>query len=483
MKISIKIKFSTFLAALLLLAVFILSLLVLEGIKKNQQEQVELYLAQQAATANTYFIQTLMAETNKVPQTFLAAKGEGFAEQLELMTGHSVVLYNQDGQMLNLNSANALSDDLARTLAFALDHKTAYLAEADSLYYMTPLWTGSEQVGVVQFNYSLVANKVFYNEIRQLFVSIGAGVFILSFFLAYVYFNSFAMGIIRLNRTVDCIRDGRYNAETLSRRDEIGELSKGIRAMSEQIRKTLQDHEAEREKLSLAVHKLSQHDQQQKQFIGNVTHEFKTPLTSIKAYMDLLDMYPDDEQLLVTAKATVQSETQRLYEMVEKVLQLSALEKYDFEFSKEKVDVQQVIVTVLHSLRGKMEKFGIQLKTELMETYVEADKDSITILFVNLLDNAIKYNKANGRIHVRNDLNDGKVTIEIADTGIGIPDEVKDKIFEPFYTVDKNRSRENGGAGLGLSLVKQYTESLGGTITLERTGAEGTVFILSFPAN
>ena len=165
--------------------------------------------------------------------------------------------------------------------------------------------------------------------------------------------------------------------------------------------------------------------------------------------MDLLDMYPDDEQLLITAKATVQSETQRLYEMVEKVLQLSAMEKYDFE---------------------------------LKESYVEADMDSITILFVNLLDNAIKYNKANGRIHVRNDLNDGKVIVEIADTGIGIPDELKDKIFEPFYPVDKNRSLENGGADLGLSLVKQYTESMGGTIMMERTGTEGTVFILSYPA-
>ena len=78
-------------------------------------------------------------------------------------------------------------------------------------------------------------NQTFNNEIRQLFVVIGASIFFLSFFLAYVYFNSFAVEIIRLNRTVDSIREGRYNAETLSRRDEIGELSEGIRAMSAQI--------------------------------------------------------------------------------------------------------------------------------------------------------------------------------------------------------------------------------------------------------
>ncbi|MBD2867097.1 sensor histidine kinase [Paenibacillus arenilitoris] len=482
MTISIKLKFSIFLAVLLLLTVFLLSLLVLAGIKQNQQAQAEQYLAQQAATANTYFIQTLMAEASKVPQTFLASKGEAFAEQLALMTGHTVVLYDGNGRLLNRQSGSPLPDNLAKTLAFALDRKAAYLTEGDSLYYLSPLWTGGEQVGVVQFNYSLAANQTFYDEIRRLFALMGAGVFVLSFLLAYVYFNSFAASIIRLNLAIDGIRDGRFDAETLPRRDEIGELSEGIRAMSSQIKKTLRDNEAEREKLSLAVHKLSLLDRQQKQFIGSVTHEFKTPLTSIKAYMDLLDMYPDDEQLLVNAKAAVQSETQRLYEMVEKVLQLSALDKYEFEFSKEKIDVREAIHAVLHSLKGKMEKFGIRLDTDLTEAYVEADKDSMTILLVNLLDNAIKYNKANGRIHVRNELRDGKVIIEIADTGIGIPDEVKDKIFEPFYTVDKNRSRENGGAGLGLSLAKQYADSQGGTLTLDRTGSEGTSFILTFPA-
>ncbi|WP_139991089.1 sensor histidine kinase [Paenibacillus paridis] len=481
MRISIKIKFSIFLAALLLLTVFVLSLLVLEGIKQNQQAEVEQYLAQQATTANVYFIQTLMAESNKVPQTFLASKGKEFAGQLELISGQSVVLYDQQGTVVNKDRSPATSDSMKKTLAFALNNKTAYLTAKDSLFYMTPLRTGNEQVGVVQFNYSLSKNLAFYNQIKQLFIYIGTGVFLLSFVLAYLYFNAFASGIIRLNQSVGRIREGHFKTETLSRKDEIGELSKGIREMSEQMMRTMRDKDQEREKLTLAVHKLSLLDQQQKQFIGNVTHEFKTPLTSIKAYIDLLDMYPDDEKLLETAKINIQSETQRLYEMVEKVLQLASLEKYDFEFNKEKVDVQPAIQLVLNSLKGKMDKFGIQLETDLTEAYVEADKDILTIVLVNLMDNAIKYNKAQGHIFVKNDVKDGLVTIEIADTGIGIPEEVVHKIFDPFYTVDKNRSRENGGAGLGLSLAKQYAETQGGSIALVSTDAAGTVFRISFP--
>ena len=480
-RISIKIKFSIFLAVLLLFTVFILSLLVLEGIQKNQQSQVEHQFAQQAATANIYFIQTMMAEPNKVPHTFLASKGRKFAEQLEMISGQSVVLYDRQGNLVSDKKSAAVSDSLAKTLAYALENKTAYLTENESLYYLAPLRTGKEQVGVVQFYYSLSENQAFYNQIKQLFINIGAGVFFLSFILAYFYFNSFAGGIIRLNRTVDQIRSGNYEALTLSRKDEIGELSEGIRMMSEQIKKTLQDKDKEQEKLSLAVHKLSQLDQQQKQFIGSVTHEFKTPLTSIRAYIDLLELYPNDEDLLKTAKVNIKSETIRLYEMVEKVLQLSSMEKYDFEFNKEQVDVQLAIQTVLNSLKGKMDKFCITLECDLTEAFIEADKDCMTIVLVNLLDNAIKYNKTKGRIGVKSIRKDGHVLIDITDTGIGIPEQSARKIFDPFYTVDKNRSRESGGSGLGLSLAKKYTESQGGTISLVSTGPDGSHFRIMFP--
>nr|WP_243414759.1 HAMP domain-containing sensor histidine kinase [Sporosalibacterium faouarense] len=237
----------------------------------------------------------------------------------------------------------------------------------------------------------------------------------------------------------------------------------------------------EQENLRLAVNKLSQLEKQQKQFIGNVTHEFKTPLTSVKAYIDLLEMYPDDEELLKTAKTNIKNETQRLYEMVEKVLELSSLEKYDFEFNKEKIDVKESILQVLNSLKGKMDKFGINLETELTKAYVEADKDSMIIILVNLMDNAIKYNKTRGNISVKSYVKDNQVIIEIADTGIGIPEKVVNKIFQPFFTVDKNRSRQNGGTGLGLALVKNQVEIQGGSISLVDTSSKGSTFRISFP--
>nr|WP_239566069.1 HAMP domain-containing sensor histidine kinase [Paenibacillus sacheonensis] len=351
------------------------------------------------------------------------------------------------------------------------------------MYYLTPLRTGTggQQIGVIQFYYSLHDHQAFYKEIKRLFLYIGAGVFVLCFLLGYLFFSSFARSIIRLNDTVGRIREGRFSVPVMKRRDEIGELGSGIAAMSERLMTTMRDKDDEREKLALAVRKLSDLDRQQKAFIGNVTHEFKTPLTSIKAYLDLLEMYPDDEELPATAQTHIAAETQRLYDMVEKVLQLSAMEKYDFEYNKERIEVRATIESVLGGLKGKMDKFGLALETDLHEAYMEADKDYMNIVLANLLDNAIKYNKTNGSIRVSNVAGADEMVIEIADTGIGIPGGLGDQIFEAFYTVDRNRSREHGGAGLGLSLAKRYAETQGGSISIVKSDGDGTTFRITFP--
>ena len=482
MRISIKIKFSVFLAALLLLTVAILSILVLDGIKKDQQVQYEAFLAQQARTANLYFIQLSLGESSVMPESFLTSGGNKLAEQLGRVIGQLTVLYDKNGKKIGESVAKSETGSVEKTLSFALQNKIAYQVEGDSLYYLAPLTVGSEQVGVVQLYYSLARNLEFYHYIRTLFVYIGAGVFILSFMLGYFYFNSFANGILKLKNMADRIRLGQYEIEVPRRRDELGKLGEGIYDMSRQIVKTIGDMQAEQQKLTLAVAKLSQLEKQQKQFIGNVTHEFKTPLTSVKAYIDLLEMYPDDAELRETARVNIKRETERLYEMVDKVLQLSALEKYDFEYTLEKIDVRQIILQVCSSLKGKMEKFGIQLETHLTEAFIQADKENMVIILVNLLDNAIKYNKARGSIRIKNYAVGSSVFVEISDTGIGMPAEAESKIFEPFYTVDKNRSRQSGGAGLGLSLVKKLVEKQGGTVALVETGPSGSTFHLCFPS-
>jgi signal transduction histidine kinase len=480
MVISIKIKFSVFLAALLLLTVTILSILVLDGIKKDQQVQYEGFLAQQARTANLYFTQLSLGESFIMPEVFLISNGNELAKQMSRVSGQLTVLYDKNGKKIGESVAEGKTNNIEKALSFALQNKIAYQVEQDSLYYFAPLIIGGEQVGVVQLYYSLDGDIKFYNYIRMLFIYIGAGVLVVSFILGYFYFNNFANGILKLKNMADSIRTGQYNIEVPRRRDELGQLGEGIYHMSRQIVKVIGEMHAEQQKLTLAVSKLSKLEKQQKEFIGNVTHEFKTPLTSVKAYLDLLEMYPDDSELMETARKNINQEIERLYEMVDKVLQLSALEKYDFEYTMETIDVRKIILQVCSSLKGKMDKFGIQLETELKEVFIEADRENMVIVLVNLLDNAIKYNKEQGSIRIKSYAVGSNVFIEISDTGIGMPAEAQFKIFEPFYTVDKNRSRQSGGAGLGLSLIKKLIDTQGGTVALVETGPEGSTFRLCF---
>jgi signal transduction histidine kinase len=251
--------------------------------------------------------------------------------------------------------------------------------------------------------------------------------------------------------------------------------------MSREIESSIAAKDEEQRKLQLAVTKLQALEQQQKQYIGNISHEFKTPLTSIKAYVDLLNMYDDDPKLLFDAKLNIAKETGRLYEMVEKVLQLTALEKYDFESQAELLEVAEGLEDICGRMNGKAERYGITITLDAEPAHIWIDKESFMHIFINLLDNAIKYNVPQGSVHLHSEVRDQRVWITIKDSGIGIPPEARDKIFEPFFTVNRDRSRASGGTGLGLSLVRNLVEKQNGTITLLETEGEGTAFELSFP--
>jgi len=486
MRISIKLKFSLFLAVLLILAVSVLSYVVLQGVERNQQSQTEGYLAQHIKTVNLRVKQTFYTGARLEPQEFMRQRGRGIAQELAGFTGLEVTLYDAKGLQVGTSiqgdpAPNA--QDVSEALSYALQNQIAYQSKGDTLLYLAPLQGPDKQMGVIQLHYSLKSNHAFLNTLRNLFLTTGAVVLLLSFIVGYLYFNRAAVAIRRLKQSAEEIQHARYiSAPPIQRKDELGELSQGIYFMSKEIETNIAAKDEEQRKLQLAVQKLQALEQQQKQYIGNISHEFKTPLTSIKAYVDLLNVYDDDPKLLLEAKVSIAKETQRLYEMVEKVLQLTALEKYDFESQAELLEVAENLRDITGRMSGKAERYGNTIILNVTPAHIWIDKESFMHIFINLLDNAIKYNVPQGTIQINNEIRDHRVWITIRDTGIGIPEESRDKIFEPFYTVNRDRSRQSGGTGLGLSLVRNLVEKQNGTITLLDQEGEGSAFLLSFPA-
>ncbi|PYY29292.1 ATP-binding protein [Paenibacillus illinoisensis] len=488
MRVSIKLKFSVFLAALLILTVGVLSSLVLRGIERNQQSQIEGILSQQTRLVNlnvrqAYYTEAIRLETD----AFLKQNGRRLAQELANSTGLPIALYDMNGTQVGSSITPGESLEIQETLNYALQNKIAYREQGDTLLYAAPLDGPDGQMGAIWMQYSVQSYHEFYARILQLFLWAGIAVVVLSFILGYLFYNRFAVAITKLKKSADSIREGEYITESpVKRKDELGELGQGIYYMSTSIQQNITGMHAEQQKLQLAIEKLQALEQQQKQYIGNISHEFKTPLTSIMAYVELLDMYRDDPQLLEDASSNIGKETERLYEMVEKVLHLSALEKYDFENQAEDVEVGALLEDACGRMRGKAEKFALRMELDIQPAVIRSDWESLMHIFINLLDNAIKYNVPGGIIRVQSEQRPQtrEAMIRIYNSGLPIPEEAREKIFEPFYTVNKDRARKTGGTGLGLSLVKQFVEKQGGTITLlpgEMKNEEGTTFQLVLP--
>ena len=227
-------------------------------------------------------------------------------------------------------------------------------------------------------------------------------------------------------------------------------------------------------------------------FIANVSHELRTPLTSIKGYSETLEdgAYANEKEK-VQFLNIISRNTNRLISIVSDLLILSELETKDSTFTEqgnqdlEQLDINEIISQTLASLRRKINEKEIHEKVELDPTVpkINGIKFFIEQMFTNLIDNAIKYNQCGGQVHISTGSNEDKILVKISDTGIGIPKDHQDRIFERFYRVDKNRSRSIGGTGLGLSIVKHIVLVHGGEIKLESELDKGSEFTIELPLN
>ncbi|TDX52656.1 two-component system histidine kinase PnpS [Orenia marismortui] len=224
-------------------------------------------------------------------------------------------------------------------------------------------------------------------------------------------------------------------------------------------------------------------EEMRKDFVGNVSHELKTPLTSIKGYVEtLLDSKPSDN-IYNSFLNIIKEEADRLQRLIEDLLNLSKIESHSNYKSKEDVDIVKIIDDTILLLESKAKKKDINLVADLnlSAPNIQADQDQLSRLMINLIDNAIKYTPQGGKVKVSVDPKEEKLILEVEDNGIGIPEDDLPRIFERFYRVDKARSRKLGGTGLGLSIVKHIVEEHQGNISVESEIGQGTRFSVELP--
>jgi len=218
------------------------------------------------------------------------------------------------------------------------------------------------------------------------------------------------------------------------------------------------------------------------EFVANVSHELRTPLTSIKGFVEtLLDGAYKDPTISKRFIKIIDDETSRLHRMISELLDLSQLENNKLKLNMKDVDLKEMIDEVHLIFQKRLEKSNISFSQNIPEVLpkVAADPDWLRRIFINLIDNAIKYTPPGGKISIEAQDTDKYIKVMVADTGIGISEEDLPRVFERFYRVDMARSRQVGGTGLGLSIVKHAIKSLGGDITVESKSGQGTKFVLT----
>lgn len=228
------------------------------------------------------------------------------------------------------------------------------------------------------------------------------------------------------------------------------------------------------------VHRL---EKMQKDFVGNVSHELKTPITSLIGFTEtLIDGAKDDPETLTQFLGIIQKDAYRLQRLIQEIILLSRDSKSTYD--KQQVPLHSLIYEVVHSYQKTIDEKHLQIVVNGdHELIISTVYELFYPIIKNLVENAVQYSTDEGSIIVEFVVKKNELLLLVEDNGIGIPLEDQNRIFERFYRVDKARTRYSGGTGLGLAIVQNYTELLGGTVTLESYPGVGSSFTLRIPLN
>ena len=225
----------------------------------------------------------------------------------------------------------------------------------------------------------------------------------------------------------------------------------------------------------------AQGEKLRREFSANVSHELKTPLTSILGYAELITTGMAKTEDVSNFCTKIHSEAKNLLALIEDIMKISQLDEKEYDSSTESINMQELIETIVSRLTDSAEKKHIHIKTELEKVIITGFERVLDETFYNIIENAIKYNVENGKIDISLFQNNNSACIKIKDTGIGIPPESIDRVFERFYRVDKSHSGIVKGTGLGLSIVKHAVQLHNGTIDVKSEVGKWTEIFITIP--
>lgn len=233
--------------------------------------------------------------------------------------------------------------------------------------------------------------------------------------------------------------------------------------------------------LILDVTEKTEAERLRREFSANVSHELKTPLTSIVGYAEIMKNGMVDPKTVPEFAGRIYDESGRLIKLIEDIINLSILDEGDINAQKESISLHEMAEEIAEQLEPSAKEKNISFSVYGDGSRISGVRRIIYEIVYNLMENAVKYNVENGKVRVTVESDDETVSLTVSDTGIGIPAEQQDKVFERFYRVDKSHSKETGGTGLGLSIVKHGALFHHAKVSMKSKLGEGTEITVVFP--
>lgn len=299
-------------------------------------------------------------------------------------------------------------------------------------------------------------------SIQQTLWTISVIIVVVAAALSLIFSQALTRRLGQLLGAIRIVREGEYSHRVRMRgKDELSRLAGEFNALTDRLQTT---------------------EEVRRRFVSDASHELKTPLSSIRLLTDsILQSSAMDRSTMQEFVGDIGDEAARLQRITEHLLTLTRLDAAA-PVEAEPVEVNGVAQRVEHMLEPLAKAADVQLKLDVPEgLMVKITRDDLYQILFNLVENGIKYNLPGGRVELYAQDWGGKVVIMVEDTGVGIPEEDIDKVFDRFYRVDKARSRAAGGTGLGLSIVRDTARRHGGDVTVQRRTPEGTRFVATFP--
>jgi two-component system phosphate regulon sensor histidine kinase PhoR len=463
--------FGTF-ALLALIAVFVLNFFVSLKLQDNFEHRITEKLRSNAILVGDFLKEDLVNNRDETIQN----KAETLAAELNLR----ITIVDIQGNVL-ADSETAPSSmenhsdrpEIIKAIenGFGQSSRFSDTLNYNMKYVSVRLDEGGQPLGIVRFALPLsevqLQKRIIYRA-----VLLGAMLAILiALTVAYFISKSITFPIGQMQDVAQRIAKGDFSRKVkIKSKDELGELAKSLNLMSDELQQKIES--------------LKRMDRIRTDFVANVSHELKTPLTLIKGYTETLeDKAIDDKEKARKFISIIKEHVNRLENIINDLLSLSELELSKNSIEKIEFDIKQLMDEVMmgfgHALDAKQQQLNINSQGDNFRIF--ADKDKIEQVFVNLIDNAIKYTKDNGRINISLNEQPDTINITVEDNGIGIAKEHLSRVFERFYRVDKARSRELGGTGLGLGIAKHIVMAHGGKIHIESQIDMGTKVFVTLP--